>query len=530
MNTYQIIVYYPAGVPPTLAPSKLAPSSIWSKYQDGALPVYFCFRPPVEAPYQLPAALVSPVFGRFLDCARKPVASLGEIKLESDCARDLCLEMPQKFPKESARQRVVLELLRILLGSAVEPFTIPIPGGECATTDGGLRMEVGSKNVLLLIAEFKNEIDSNCGDPLFQLLRSYELYCGSFSFDSEIRRRDVCPALAMEVVGPTLRISALACLDGNHVMAEPLTPFLHFLPVVGQGLYLDGLVAVLRALSDAVKELRDHYKAVHAAHPSDLAPVSSAARDLAIALPYPLRCKEFADVEALLPGKLVYAATHVPTGNRVCVKFTTCQNAECLPVQRAWAAAGLAPAVVDSTALPGAFEMHVMDLLPAKDGWMPLHHLSNAAEEGAARECVEQALVLAHAVDVASGADSCYRAAHGDCRDANVLVRLRPGNLAKYDVRFIDFDWAGPAGQQRYPAYMSPSSAVHWPATAFPGALLQQSHDVELLKNTQCVARRQRPVSVSPPSARLHVAGALSRVPIPKRGGLGLQRVMAFRM
>ena len=440
--------------------------------------------------------------------------------------------MPEKYPTESERQRVVLDMLRVLLGSTVEPFTIPIHGGRSATTDGGLVMDVGSSNVLLFIAEFKNEVDSGCGDPLFQLMRSFELYLGSPLFDSEIRSRDACPALAMEVVGPALRISAIASLDGNNVMAEPLTPFLHFLPVVGQRPYLDGLVAVLRAFRDAVRELRDHYKALHATYPRDLAPVASVDRDPAIALPYPLRdAALFADVEAHCPGKLVYAATHVPTGKRVCVKFTTHQSAACLAVQRAWAAAKLAPAVVVNIALPGAFDMHVMELLAPADGWEALACLPDP-DRSAALACAEQALKCAHALDVDSGAGSSYRAAHGDCRGNNVLVRRRQAGaqkLPEFDVNFVDFDWAGPAGEQRYPAYMSSRRVIPWPAAAFPGASLQQSHDLELLK-TQYGSTRVWSARAAPPSARLHVvAGAFLRVPTPTRGRLmGVQRVVVF--
>lgn len=91
-------------------------------------------------------------------------------------------------------------------------------------------------SVLLCLMEFKNELGgTTAGDPFFQQLREYQMYYEEPArAKSAVRRGDTCPGLLVEVVGPLLRISAVASLRGNTVMAEPLTPFVHFLKVDGQ--------------------------------------------------------------------------------------------------------------------------------------------------------------------------------------------------------------------------------------------------------------------------------------------------------
>lgn len=105
-----------------------------------------------------------------------------------------------------------------------------------ANADGGLNIKVGAASVLIFLMEFKNETGTaGGGDPIFQQLRGYQMYYQNPGrANTAIRLTDACPALLVEVVGPLLRIWAVASLHSDTVMAEPLTPFLHCLLVDAQ--------------------------------------------------------------------------------------------------------------------------------------------------------------------------------------------------------------------------------------------------------------------------------------------------------
>ena len=358
-------------------------------------------------------------------------------------------------------------------------------------------VNVAGAEVIACLVEVKNEL-SSAGDPSFQGARTVQLSLSSPAH-AALRSRDVCPALLVEVLGPLLRISALSALSENRVLCEPLTPFLHCLPVTCQPRHLDALVVALRALRLGVAELVSHYAS---------APVTAAAaaaqmpRDPRLALPYPLRDdSSFSQVEDLCAGKLVYAATAtgaiaagVPShaSKKVCVKFAArSYGAE---AHTTWAAVGLAPALYAHRVLPGGVHMVIMELLSRDDGWFMLHQLP-PSESAAAARAADEALARAHALQLPSGG----RAAHGDCREANVLLR-RGATAGTYDERFIDFDWAGRAAEPEpgeskdaqqapapavYPPYMS--TTVPWPGGVSPGAPLTQQHDVALLAATRAI-------------------------------------------
>jgi hypothetical protein len=471
--------------------TKLSPSEMgaaWPDYQFGVpVPRYFTSRPPVLPPLAIPAALVSPIFGRFLDTMSAPLAALGELQRESECATELCRVMPKSFNVESERQEAFLDAVQRLLGARVEGFS-PAPGST-SRSDGGIQVQILDLLIMLLLIELKNELSLGGSEPTFQSLRFAELRLEVPAL-SALRDADACPALLLEVVGPHLRVSALAWTPSGHVLCEPLTPLLHALPLTGQPRQLDDLLRALSALRRALGELHEHYThvvarlppaAAAAALPTPAAAAAAAAQGWP-ALPYPLQDGAvFADVEHFSPGKLLYEATLVATGARVCIKFAP--RAYAADVHAAWAAAGLAPELLEHRVLPGGTQMVVMELLLPPDGWCMLRDTGVragggfvAAERAAALHAALAALRRAHALSLPCG--RC--AAHGDCRDVNVMVRRAhtPGGGADddgsgaFEVRFLDFDWAGPADAARYPPYMS--NAVMWPNGSTPGALITQ--------------------------------------------------------
>jgi len=82
---------------------------------------------------------------------------------------------------------------------------------------------------------------------------------------------------------------------------------------------------------------------------------------------------------------------------------------------------------------------------------------------------------------------------HGDLRAANVLVRRRQAApapampldkseaaTAAWEVRLLDFDWAGAVGTARYPVTRNPTR--RWALDSTAGGLILPGHDVEVLR------------------------------------------------
>jgi hypothetical protein len=337
-------------------------------------------------------------------------------------------------------------------------------------------------HALLAVEVDKAELGSG-GDPYFQGQAHYFRHWATAAERDDGRAAafagDLRPALMIELVGPMLRVSALASAPGGgRVLCEPLTPLLHLFALTGQREHMGRLVATLRATRDALRALRAHYDAVAAA----------AAPPAALLLPYPLReGGRFARVAPLAPGgKLLYDATWrapgseaAPAPARVCVKLTQRYAPH---VHALWAAAGLAPALHACEPLDGGgpWLCVVMELL-SPPTWRPLPELP-PAERAAAAAAALAALAAAHAQRLPGGGGGGGRCVHGDARGVNVLVapRAAAGSAGGgWHVRFVDFDWAGEEGVEVYPPLMS--TAVPWAPGARPGMPLLQAHDAHLL-------------------------------------------------
>ncbi len=122
-------------------------------------------------------------------------------------------------------------------------------------------------------------------------------------------------------------------------------------------------------------------------------------------------------------------------------------------VHSAWAAAGLAPQLIDWQLLPCGLTMLVMEYLSPDDGWTMFYSLAPERKQQLSAIVLAK-LEQAHAIDVGDGA----RAVHADMRQSNVMVQLRKDDsqqLAEpHQVRFLDFDWAGLQEQARLPTFM----------------------------------------------------------------------------
>ena len=149
-----------------------------------------------------------------------------------------------------------------------------------------------------------------------------------------------------------------------------------------------------------------------------------------------------------------------------------------------WAHAGLAPKLLAFEQLPGGWFMVIMQQLG--EGWQLLSSLDAGESKEEARRAAMCALQRAHTLDVFG--PFFPRSVHGDARDSNVMVASTSSSStaagasssSELSIRFIDFDWAGQDGVDRYPLLMS--TFIPWPEGAGDQLLMRQSHDVALLR------------------------------------------------
>ena len=65
---------------------------------------------------------------------------------------------------------------------------------------------------------------------------------------------------------------------------------------------------------------------------------------------------------------------------------------------------------------------------------------------------------------------------HGDLREPNIMV----STSNEIDIRIIDFDWAGTAGQVFFPPNINLD--IRWPLNAKPGDPITKMHDLEFIQ------------------------------------------------
>ncbi|ETW76127.1 hypothetical protein HETIRDRAFT_455690 [Heterobasidion irregulare TC 32-1] len=87
-------------------------------------------------------------------------------------------------------------------------------------------------------------------------------------------------------------------------------------------------------------------------------------------------------------------------------------------------------------------------------------------------------------VDVKKAVDLLHSSnlVFGDLRRPNIMVVRRPGtgDSLEYDGgMLIDFDWAGPVGQTKYPSVINDSGEIDWAEGVKAGTLIEKHHDLD---------------------------------------------------
>jgi hypothetical protein len=157
-------------------------------------------------------------------------------------------------------------------------------------------------------------------------------------------------------------------------------------------------------------------------------------------------------------------------------------------VHRAWYEKGFAPELLEVQVLAGGFYLVAMEFLGHP--WKSFLLLDDQ-EKTKCRGVVLKALKAVHGLSVQFGPVNA-RSVHGDAREGNIMVRRKEGG---FEVKFIDFDWAGQDGVSTYPPKMN-HAQIAWPVGVSDGMPMRQSHDVDIVSN---------PLGASSYSWRRHV-------------------------
>ncbi|KXZ50022.1 hypothetical protein GPECTOR_18g175 [Gonium pectorale] len=500
-------------------PSTLAHEAAWHRYAFLPDPssatdkaAFFGFRPWAAPPASIPPVLVSPVFAHILEAVAAPAEPPTD--LGSSAAVGLYQAVRELLALGSGlydgKARLQYEFLRwhnehLQAGVLAETIAscsysrATLLDSPPASVVHSVRFHNHSFAVALLVCKS----DVGAGDALVQAARRYQQHYqdGACWASASMYRAGPLPALVLLLEGPRLSIHAVWTIYQNRVAYAPLTPSYYLANDFHDTANLWKLMAVLAAYKKAAQELSSAHAAMCKLDASELdrmARLRAAAHaeegqgggggggGVAAAqpctLPYSLLDDSLGLSDISFRGRgLLYAARQrlVEGGQarRVLVKFVGGRyGAE---VHRAWHAAGVAPALYDVRSVGGsAYTMVVMELLRPEDGWVPL---CQALQDGGGeplKAAVREALRRAQAGALETLG---HKAVHGDVRRPNILVRGAGSDAASAEVRFVDFDWAGPDGEARYPQVVL-SPTVRWHDEVRPGGVMRQEHDTYLLE------------------------------------------------
>ena len=130
---------------------------------------------------------------------------------------------------------------------------------------------------------------------------------------------------------------------------------------------------------------------------------------------------------------------------------------------------GLAPKLYGYAEVEGAPTAYVMEYLDPC-AWETLHQFLKSDAAAMDRTQLQEAL------DGIIGKLELKNYVHGDLRSNNIMIRTNVKEKS-VDLRVIDFDWAGEAGQVCYPAERN--REIQWPGEA--GGAIEQDHDSKMV-------------------------------------------------
>jgi len=266
-------------------------------------------------------SLLHSVFGEFMEhCRSDTVLDMDD----NQFVVNFCMKMSEHYKYEDTRRNEGNALLNAYLG-----FSIINDNPGTGKTDGTICWDMKSANnksesrinfnkMVLLNIEYKNEIGGGNGDPFMQNVGYFVKWL------SECKQQKsyglYLPSFLVSIVGPLIAVYGVVAY-GQMIHCDPLTPYIHLLPVIDDNYSWRTLGRSLRALKLSLPKLHQYY--------SDLVAREDVIPNHVPDHPYPYLTRvlvgqlgdwiEFKYVKPL--GRRVFLGTIPTTGRRIVLKY-----------------------------------------------------------------------------------------------------------------------------------------------------------------------------------------------------------------
>jgi len=266
-----------------------------------------------------------------------------------------------------------------------------------------------------------------------------------------------------------------AAWDGKRVKVEPLAPGLDLTTHWKEVATRRAIASCFDALVDAIANIQAHYESIDA-EARATQPRSEYELHVHNARRYPFLTSyddhgqetSFTYDERLDEDKLVFSATVNQPGSGECIVKFTWQYSEAAHTYLA--SRGMAPRIRKCIRISADWTAVVMD----KSNYQllfALPHLNlNPDQEERVERKVKTIVRTLHEGGFV----------HGDIRNTNIFVDQASLTSDDVTVHLIDFDWAGYAGEVKYPMEIN-CRTVRRPEGVKGGNLITQEHDNEMV-------------------------------------------------
>ena len=353
------------------------------------------------------------------------------VKEDTKFVMTLVNEMCKYFPTEKDRRVKFLgELNRYMSPLKVVEMTVP---NTSYRTDGCITMNTVYDVALILKA--KREVGHGHADSLMEAI-GYYYHFNQYDVDEKKR---LLPCFIMELIGPHMGIYG-ACTVGGIIHVDKLS-VTHWLCCQPTNRF-------------AMLQIAKCFKALKTVLQGEFNEVCLY-QDFPLTFGFPISFQEQIKRHTF---KAIY------NQKNAIVKFVECYGED---VHQFCASKSFAPTLFFCKQVTLHFKMVVMEEI---SNATPLHDYvhKDGIDKGLLKKKCLNILQQMHAEGFC----------HGDFRSNNLLVVDEDNDVSLY---LIDFDWAGKAGEAKYPYFMN-HFQIDWPNGASDGEPLQPSHDLHFLE------------------------------------------------